>query len=309
MPLEDLHGAARAEPRSLMQPVAPSLSARAQTGVRDLVCLGKPAITASNVLMAAGGMILAPSRPAPATVATFLLGTGLVVAAANAWNMIIERESDALMARTRLRPLAARRLSPWRAGVATGVAAITGLGLLAAVDLSTAALGAAALLLYAAVYTPLKRRTPWALYMGAIPGAIPPVMGWTAAEGRLSWVAVACFALLYAWQIPHFIGIAVWRREDYGAAGIRTIVSCFGEDRARRHALAGAVAMLVACGALVVLGAGGWIFFAAATTTSAVSLKACLDRDAGWSRRAFVASVWFLPAVFVALALERLLGV
>ena len=309
MHLEHLHAAVRGRARPKMAAVARPSSLRVEAGVRDLVCLGKPAITASNVLMAAGGMLLAPQRPVPATVATFLIGTALVVAAANGANMIIERESDALMARTRRRPLAAGRLSPWKAGLATGLAAITGLGLLAAVEPLTAALGGAALLLYAAAYTPLKRRTPWSLYVGAIPGAVPPVMGWTAAEGSLSWVALACFALLYAWQIPHFLGIAAWRRDDYAAAGIRTIVSCFGEGTARRHALLGAGALLIACGALVALHAGGWIFFAAATTTSAMTLKACLDRDLGWSRRAFVASVWFLPVVVVALALERMAGI
>jgi uncharacterized membrane protein len=191
----------------------------------DLLQLAKPRITALVVFTTAIGLWLAPHGLRPVTVALTLVGTVLIVAAANVLNMYLERDSDAMMTRTMNRPLPAHRMDP-------GLALRFGLVLAAvSVPLLTFAVGALpgllaaiALVSYVLLYTPMKRQTATALLVGALPGAIPPLIGWTAATERLDLPGVLLFAVMFLWQVPHFLAITLFRRTR-GAA-----------QRARRRA-------------------------------------------------------------------------
>jgi protoheme IX farnesyltransferase len=177
--------------------------------LRDLLDLAKPRITSMVVFTTAMGLWLAPGTIGAARTALLLCGTALLVGSANTLNCWYERETDGLMIRTRNRPLPAGRLDPWTAlafGAVCGVFAIPILAI--AINPLTALLGAIAHATYVLVYTPLKKLSPWALEIGAIPGAIPPLMGWTAATGTLSLPGWFLVGILFFWQIPHFLAIA-----------------------------------------------------------------------------------------------------
>lgn len=153
-----------------------------------------------------------------------LLGIGLVSAGAGALNQALERTTDARMVRTADRPLASGRFSLAQ-GIAAGLGALA-LGawwLLFHTNLVTVSLALLTAFTYVAIYTPLKRVTTMATFIGAFPGAMGPMLGWTAARGRIEWAAVALFAILFVWQFPHFMAIAWLYREDYGRAGIRML--------------------------------------------------------------------------------------
>ena len=172
----------------------------------------------------AGGVWLAPGSMARWRLVMTLIGTALIVSASNAFNMFLERDQDRLMERTRARPLPERRLSPEAAlvfGTALACAALPLLFL--AGNALTGILAGVAFFSYVAVYTPMKQQSPAALFVGAIPGAIPPLMGWTAATGRLDAPGLVLFAILFLWQIPHFLAIAIFRADDYERAGFRVL--------------------------------------------------------------------------------------
>ena len=153
-----------------------------------------------------------------------LLGIGLVSAGASALNQALERTSDARMIRTADRPIAAGRIS-LATGILAGLGALAlgGVWLLLTTNLLTVALSLLTAFTYVAIYTPLKRVTTLATFIGAFPGAMGPLLGWTASRGRIEWPAIALFAILFVWQFPHFMAIAWLYREDYGRAGIRML--------------------------------------------------------------------------------------
>jgi protoheme IX farnesyltransferase len=153
-----------------------------------------------------------------------LFGIGLVSAGAGALNQALERKTDARMTRTANRPLAAGRM-PLATGVLAGLVALAlgGWWLLVHTNLLTVALAMLTAFTYVAIYTPLKRVTTLATFLGAFPGAMGPMLGWTAARGRIEWPAVALFAILFVWQFPHFMAIAWLYREEYARAGIRML--------------------------------------------------------------------------------------
>jgi protoheme IX farnesyltransferase len=153
-----------------------------------------------------------------------LIGIGLVSAAASALNQALERSSDAKMKRTADRPIAAGRISLGQ-GIAAGLGslALGGWWLLLHTNLLTVSLALLTAFCYVAIYTPLKRVTSLATFIGAFPGAMGPLLGWTAARGRIEWPAVALFAILFVWQFPHFMAIAWLYRDDYARAGIRML--------------------------------------------------------------------------------------
>jgi len=153
-----------------------------------------------------------------------LFGIGLVSAGAGALNQALERKTDARMVRTANRPLAAGRIS-LGGGLLAGLAALAvGAGwLMLHTNALTVALALLTAFTYVAIYTPLKRVTTLATFIGAFPGAMGPMLGWTAARGRIEWPAVALFAILFVWQFPHFMAIAWLYREDYARAGIRML--------------------------------------------------------------------------------------
>ncbi len=153
-----------------------------------------------------------------------VLGTALVASGAAALNQLLEREHDAKMRRTKNRPLPSGRLQPTTVMVFGGVCACAGLlDLALAVNLTTSVIGAISLLSYLFIYTPLKRMTWLNTAIGAVPGALPPLMGWTAAHGQLSREGWALFAILAFWQLPHFLAIAWMYREEYEKAGFKML--------------------------------------------------------------------------------------
>src|SRR5262245_13877048 len=166
--------------------------------------------------VAVGGVLAAGGNPDWNALTQTSIATALLFAGASSLNQLIERRSDALMARTADRPLPAGLLQPLEALILGCVLAACGFAaLLAAHQPLAAALGAFTLVLYVLVYTPLKRRTPLNTLIGAIPGAVPPLMGWACVRGRLDGGAVVLFLILFLWQIPHFLAIAWIYRDEY----------------------------------------------------------------------------------------------
>jgi protoheme IX farnesyltransferase len=274
---------------------------------RDVFALAKPRLALLVVCTAAGGLWLAPGHHDPAVALALLLGTSAVVGSANALNNLLERDVDALMRRTRDRPLAAGRLEPWvAAALGLGVPAVTLPALAWFTNPLTAALASLALFLYAAVYTPMKQRSTLALFVGAVPGAIPPLMGWTAATGRVDAGGLALFALLFCWQLPHFLAISLYLKEDYARGGLKVFSLVHGERATKVWCAITSAALLPTSLALVPLGLAGPLYGAVAAAL-AVALAAYaivgLRQDGGhrWARNFFLCTLGYLTLLFAAL--------
>jgi protoheme IX farnesyltransferase len=286
------------------------------SALRDLVTLVKPRITLVVVITTAGGLFLSrrtvprPAALSNTTVAATLLGCALIVAGANALNMYLERDSDRWMSRTKDRPLPAGRMRPGIAlwlGVALSVVAVPVLAFGA--NALTAVLAVLAHVLYVAAYTPLKQRSSYALLVGAIPGAIPPLLGWTAGTGRMDAAGMVLFGILFLWQIPHFAAIALFRKTEYAAAGIMVLANTAG-DRATRHTIVRWTFALVVVSLLVVpLGVANHGYLVAAIALGGYffargydGLRAGSGRR--WARSLFVSSIVYLVLLFAALTLD-----
>ncbi len=285
-------------------------------GVRPLleamepwVQLAKPGVTRLVLVTTLFGALVAPGSMSLLHWALTLAGTALVVAAANALNMVAEVDADALMSRTRDRPLPRGRLSPRPVVRAAFFAAGLGLIGLSLVSLVSAALALLALVSYVWVYTPLKQRTPHALYIGAIPGAIPPLIGYSSMTmGKLDLAALVLFALLGVWQIPHFLAIAVFRRAEYERAGFKVFSVCRPQAQVRRLMLAWSVVLFAVSLLPAWLGMGGTLYLVLAVGFGLPFLLGAaygLRADAGdrWARALFFASLPHLVVLFVGLAL------
>lgn len=278
----------------------------------DYLELAKPRLNLLVVATTAAGFYLGSSVPLDTLrLGLALLGTGLVAAGASALNQWQERDIDARMQRTRTRPLPAGRLEPRQALAFGALAATAGVLLLAlTVNGLTAALACVTCVAYLAIYTPLKRVTPLNTLVGAIPGAIPPVMGWTAARGELTVEAAVLFAILFLWQMPHFLAIAWLYRDDYRAAGLQMISGApGGARRTGRVAVVHAVALLPVVVLPSVFGLAGRVYLAGAILlaigflAAAVHLAARCDDTI--ARRLFRASLVFLPLLFLLMAFDR----
>ena len=198
------------------------------TLINDLRELFKVRVTGMVVITGWAGFYLGSMQSGITSVQRGLLdtliGIGLVSAGASALNQALERSSDAKMKRTADRPIAAGRISLAQ-GIVAGIGALAlgGWWLLLHTNLLTVSLALLTAFSYVAIYTPLKRVTSLATFIGAFPGAMGPMLGWTAARGRIEWPAVALFAILFVWQFPHFMAIAWLYRDDYARAGIRML--------------------------------------------------------------------------------------
>jgi len=282
--------------------------------LRQFVELAKPTITGLSVMMAAMGIWLAPVRPNWLVCAGILLGTGMMVGAANALNMYLERNIDRHMVRTRERPLPSGRMNPRTAlifGLSLGV--VGGVLLLKAGGWLTSALGLAALASYVLIYTPLKMVTPLALVIGAIPGAVPPLLGWAGATGTLDAPAMVLFGVVFVWQMPHFLAIAMYRKSDYARAGIRTVPVVRGDDVARLQTIIWATALVPVSILLFPIGAAGWVYLAVSLIVSLWFWFLCLPgvgpkQGTRWGRKVLLASLAYLPLLFAALVVDRLMG-
>lgn len=284
---------------------------------REIIALTKPRISAMVIATFGGGLWLAPQTQATWRGLVALAGTLLIVGAANALNMYLERDIDGLMKRTKNRPLPQGRLSA-DAAVATGTALLCAslpLMLLGGNGL-TCLLGFIAFGSYVFMYTPLKQKSSIALFVGAVPGALPPLMGWTTATGRMDTPGLVLFGILFLWQIPHFLAISVFRVQDYSQAGFKVMPAEYGMRATRMWALWCAVAMVVVSLALGPLGVTGWIYGVSAAVLGAtfVAWTAAGYRTpylqapgaAKWGRSLFAASIVYLMLLFAALSIDRL---
>jgi heme o synthase len=271
------------------------------------------------LIMTAGGLWLASSASAWASPwsvwLTALIGSGLAVASANAFNMVAEREGDRSMARTRDRPVAAGRLS-----VVASTSFAAGLGVLSMIVLGlgtnwlTAGLAAFALLSYWLIYTPLKRVTPLALVIGAVPGAVPPVLGWTAVTGSLDLPGAVLFGILLVWQMPHFLAISIFRKEEYANAGIRVVPVVRGETVAKVQAIVWAALLIPVSLALTPLGVTSEVYMVIAGAAGLVylgfAIKGLMTHEHAaelrWARQLFGVSLVYLPVVTLALVIDLL---
>ena len=294
--------------------------------IRDLVALTKPRITLMVLITAGGGLWLGQhwlhqrgltaDVMTPLAIVAALLGTALVVSSANALNCWMERESDKFMARTKNRPLPAGRLDARTAlgfGLALGALAVPLLTL--AVNPLTGLLAAIALVSYVWIYTPMKQRSPAALLVGSVPGAMPPLMGWTAATGSLEAPGIVLFGILFLWQLPHFLAIAMFRQNEYTKAGIKVMPAVRGNAKTRLHAAIYAGALVPVSLLLVPLGIAGTPYLVVAGLAGVLWAALCIsglfrDRATGaeagnkWARAVFLTSLAYLPLLFAALAID-----
>jgi protoheme IX farnesyltransferase len=241
-----------------------------------------------------------------------LIGTALTAGGASVLNQFIERDLDALMPRTRNRPLAAGRVDAGDAlawGIGLGLIGVA--TLVCFVNVLTAMLGAITLLSYVFVYTPLKRMTTLNTVIGAVPGAIPPVMGFTAVHGVLSPQALALFAILFFWQMPHFLAIAILYRRDYAMAGFK-MLPVVDEDLSvtARQILLYAVTLIPVSLMPTYVGLAGQAYFAVALMLGLAFLSfgvsCAVSRERLDARKLFFASIIYLPALLGVMMLDRI---
>lgn len=270
--------------------------------------LAKPGVLKLVVITMLLGALSAPGTIHLWPLLLAVAGTASVVAAANALNMIWERDSDALMRRTRTRPLPSGRLSVEAALIFAAVTMIAGLGVLYAVaGWLPALLTFIALASYVLAYTPLKRVTPLALWVGAVPGAIPPLIGWASVTGTLDTLAWLQFGVLFVWQLPHFLAIAIFRRDEYERAGHRVLPVVRGLARTKLEIALYSLLLVAVSLAPVGLGLVHWGYAPIALTAGLAFLWLATagfstHNDARWAKRLFFASMPYLVVVLGALS-------
>ena len=278
----------------------------------DYLALTKPRVVLMVLVTTAVGFYLGSwGAPVCWLLLRTLVGTGLAAAGTIALNQYMERDLDARMERTRLRPLPQGRIRPLQ-GLAFGVAITAGgiLYLAFAVHPLAALLAAATAGSYLFAYTPLKRKTPLSMAVGAVPGGLPPMIGWVAARGRLGLEAWVLFAVLFLWQIPHSLAIARLYRDDYARAGIRflPVVDPDGR-RTGLPVVSHCLALLVVGLVPTLVGLAGTLYFFGALVLGVAFLGCGIELAVACSvpaaRRLLLASLVYLPAVLALMALDR----
>jgi protoheme IX farnesyltransferase len=279
----------------------------------DYVALTKPKIVALVLVTVTVGYLLGARGAAnPFYLAAALLGTGLVAASGSVWNQVIECSRDARMRRTARRPLPSGRVAAWKAAVFGTALGAAGLALLlAGPHPMAAAVALATFVLYAFVYTWLKPVTTLNTAVGAVPGALPPVIGWVAATGQFGIEPLALFLIVFLWQFPHFLAIAWIYREDYARGGHRMLpcVDPLGVLTGRQAA--GHALVLVPVGLLpVAIGLAGPIYCLGALALGLYYLAGAVrfwqDVSDATARRMLGASFLYLPAILLLLLLNPL---
>lgn len=293
-----------AEPSVMAESISQTPTARAY--VRAYYELTKPGI-AGYVMVTAGVSAFVASRGQIGLVQALhtMIGTGLATGGALALNQYFERDYDARMKRTRNRPIPSGRLSP-STGMVFGTAVMMGgfmyLGLL--VGALPALLAVLSAFAYHAVYTPLKTRSHIATLAGGVPGAVPTLIGWTAARGTIDPGGLGLFAIAYAWQLPHVLGLAWMLREDYLRVGFRLIPPHDAAGKViSRHMLAWLVVLVPLSGVPTWLGYTGWFYFGGALVASlaflAVGVKAARSFSDKAARTVFFGSLLYHPVLLV----------
>jgi heme o synthase len=240
-----------------------------------------------------------------------LAATALVASGASALNQLLEREYDAKMRRTQSRPLPSGRLQPTTVAIFGGVSSVAGLVYLAlAVNLLTSVLGAVTLVSYLFIYTPLKRVTWLNTAVGAVPGALPPLMGWTAARGELTGEGWALFAILFFWQLPHFFAIAWMYRDEYAKAGFKMLPGIDPEGRrTAQQAVSNTLALLAVSLFPFVFKMAGTTYLAGAIVLGAGFLWCAIQFSRqltlARARQLFFASIIYLPLLLALMVWDK----
>jgi protoheme IX farnesyltransferase len=294
---------------------APGSPAFARLRAADYLELTKPRVAVLVLVTVAVGVLLAAGRSVDLLLLFHAVaGTALVAAGASALNQLLERHRDARMARTENRPLPTGRLQPVEVllfGVVLAVAGIAYLALLLP-TITAAVVAAVTFVGYVAVYTPLKPVTTLNTLVGAIPGALPPVIGWTAVRGEVGPEALALFAIVFLWQLPHFLAIAWIYRDDYARAGYRMVPVADPDGTQTAQRMAAYCLLLIPASLLpVFLGPAHVPYVAGAVVLGLGFLARALafgsQRTDRHARKVLRASLLYLPALFALLLLDRVL--
>ncbi len=281
--------------------------------ISDLAELVKARLTLLVLLTTAVGFYLASESPIDyrALVHT-VFGTAAAAAGAAALNQWWERTADALMRRTRTRPIPAGRMSPLQGLILGAALSVFGVAYLAIVcNALSAALAAITIVIYIFAYTPLKRASTANTAVGAIPGAIPPMIGWAAARGNIDAAAWSLFVIVFLWQLPHFFAIAWMCREDYSRAGFRMISSDDSSgERSASQSVFFCILLLVLAGLPAFVGISSYVYEAIELVLGAlfvaVAMRFLRLRTASAARLLFIASIAYLPLLLAALVLTKL---
>ena len=302
----------RSESHVAPQSARPEAAAVVRARIADYVMLSKPRVTAMVLLTTLAGFYMGSATGLDlGLLARTLFGTALAAAGASALNQYLERDGDGRMRRTRARPLPGGRLSPQRALLFGGLLAAAGILFLAlAVNGLAAGLVALTLLTYVLLYTPLKTRSPLCTLVGSLPGALPPLVGSVAAEGRITAVGVGLFAILFVWQLPHALAIACLYRDDYDRGGYLMLPVVAGDNGATgRIALLYALALVPVTLLPAVWGGAGALYLAGALVLGGLHAAAAapLARTGSLpaARRLLLASVVYLPVLLALMAFDR----
>jgi heme o synthase len=289
-----------------------SISGTAPPRFADFVALTKPRLNSLVIVTAAIGYYLGARDAFTLTsMVETVAGIALVAGGAAGLNQIYERETDGVMRRTRMRPLPAHRITPGEAAIFSIGLAAMGLVVVAATSNPLAALlTLLTLVSYNVIYTPMKRRSPLATLVGAVPGALPPMIGWVAARGALTVEAWALFAIVFVWQIPHFMAIAWLYRDDFGRAGfpLLSVVQPDGKSTARQAVLFSLLLVPVSV-APYLLGMTGPAYAVGAAAGSVgllwLAISFALYRLDDRARLLFLGSITYLPLLWGMLIVDR----
>jgi protoheme IX farnesyltransferase len=274
--------------------------------------LTKPRITFLIVLTAAAGFALAlPGRVDYRAMLTAMVGIALLSSGIATLNQYMERDLDGLMRRTANRPLPAGKLLPWEAlAFGVGLTVLAEIYLAVLVNPLSAVLGLTVISGYLFGYTPLKTRTSLSTFVGAFPGAVPPLIGWASARGTVGVEAWVLFAILFLWQFPHFLAIAWMYREDYTRAGILMLPVVEPDGRVTGQQIVLYTVMLLPVSLLpTLLGTAGKIYFVGAIVLGLLflyfGLRAAFSKSRQAARQLLLASVIYLPLLFILMVLDR----
>ena len=294
-----------------MNPASSALAVSAGSRAADFAELAKPRITSLVLVTAAVGFAVGVQGSIDwLAFLVFMAGTALLCGGASTLNQYLERDADALMERTRRRPIPGGRIRPEEALVFGLALSAAGLAVLAFVNPLTLALGAASLVSYVLAYTPLKRVTSLCTVVGAVPGALPPLMGWAASRGSLGAAGWGLFAILFLWQLPHFLAIGWLYRDDYARGGFPMLAVTDRDGTSTgRQAVLYATALLpvtLAAGLLASAGAGYlWGGLVLGLGFLACAAAFAWKRTVGSARRLFLASVLYLPLLLGLMVFDR----
>jgi protoheme IX farnesyltransferase len=288
-------------------------STRSVSRLADYISLTKPRLNLLVLITTLGGLYLAAPAGVPTPVLVHaLLGSALVAGGAAALNQVWERNTDQLMRRTRNRPLPGGRIGAVEGAVFGSLLTTIGIVELASqVNALSAAVAAATMVSYVLAYTPLKRRTSLSTLVGAIPGALPPVIGWAAATGEITLPAVVLFGIVFFWQMPHFLAIAWLHRDDYARAGFPLLPVLEPDGRRTgQQALLYAAALWPVSLMPMLVGLAGVKYSVVATALGLgliwLSAQFARERSQATARRLFLYSIIYLPLLWGALCLDRL---